>query len=98
MACNLLRSLLRANMDEKMSSCLGFWLCIRTVSLRLTYKLYNGNPLSPILGKKLAVVLKTLLAIEAMAKVVFIVETNIIQQGIPLWLRNLNYGHIYRYL
>ena len=50
------------------------------------------------LEKKLAIALKSLLILEAVAKAVFIVNGLLAEKGTLLSLRRLIYKHIYRYL
>ena len=50
------------------------------------------------LEKKLAIALKSLLVLEAVAKVAFIVNGLLAEKGTLLSLRRLIYRHIYRYL
>ena len=51
-----------------------------------------------ILGKKLAIVLKSLLVLEAIVKVVIIVKSTLIQRGTPLLPRTPIYRHVNHYL
>ena len=48
--------------------------------------------------KKLSVALVTLLILEAIAKVAFIVKSNLIEKGTLLLLRVLTCGYVYCYL
>ena len=88
-ACNLTR----ANVYDKMSWWSGSWHYITTVSL---YLINNRALLNYVLDKKLAIALKTLLVLEATAKVAFIVEGTLVQKGMMPRSRSLNYKHIYR--
>ena len=78
-----------------MSSWSGPWLYIKMVSLHL---ISNRTPPNFVLEKKLAIVLKTLLALEATAKVVLVVKAVLIQKGTPPRHRCPIYDIIYCYL
>ena len=73
--------LLQANVDGKTSSWSGFWRYTKMVSCHL---ISNGILLTSVPEKKLAITLKTLLVLEAMAKAVFIVRGNLLEEGAPL--------------
>ena len=87
-------SVLRANVDDKTSSWSGFWRYIKIASLHL---ISRRLLLNSVLEKKLAVTLKTLLILEAIAKVVFIVEANLIEKGKSPRPHSLNFKHIHCY-
>ena len=70
----------------------GLWLSIVMVS---PHSIFYGRLLLSLLEKKLATILKTLLVLEAIAKVAFIVDDNVMQRGTLLQPRRFNYGYVY---
>ena len=77
-----------------MSSWSGFWHYIRMASLHL---ISSGGILSSVLERNLAITLKTLLILETLAKVTFIVMSKLLQKGTTPQPRKLNYKHSHRY-
>ena len=57
----------------------------------------NRSILNSDLEKKLAIALKILLVLEALAKVAFVVSGTLAQKRRSSRPRSLNYKHIYRY-